>query len=78
MIPFSHTLPYDSIRNDMYVNVCPYCSRENVLLPLKKRDLTNIQGGAKRLLVFPCCHSKLVVLDADNDYLLTDQPLRKP
>jgi hypothetical protein len=49
-----------------------------VLLPLKKRDLTNIQGGAKRLLVFPCCHSKLVVLDADNDYLLTDQPLRKP
>ena len=78
MIPFAHTCPYEIIRNDMYVAECPFCKSANVLLPLKPRDLPAIREGTKRLLVFPCCHNKFTVLDADQDYLLADRPLRTP
>jgi hypothetical protein len=63
--------------NDLYVHQCPFCASGNVLLPLKPGELKTIQAGKKRLLVFPCCHHKVTVLDADRDYLLTDQPLRR-
>lgn len=76
MIPFSHTWPYETIRHDIYVDYCPFCSAEKVLLPLKVKDLKTIQEGRKRLLVFPCCHSSLTVVDADRDYLLADRKLR--
>lgn len=77
MIPFRNTWPYELIRNDIYVSRCPFCSAEHVLLPIKKEDLETIRGGRKRLLVFPCCHGKLTILDADGDYLLADQPLSR-
>jgi len=28
------------------------------------------------MLVFPCCHSRLRIVDADSDYLLANRPLR--
>lgn len=77
MIPFAHTWPYETIAQDVYVHECPFCSRANVLLPLKKRVLPTIGGGRKHLLVFPCCHNKITLVDTDNDYLLADRPLRK-
>jgi hypothetical protein len=77
MFPFDHTWPYEQYSNDLYVQRCPFCGSESVLLPLKPGELAAIQGGKKRLLVFPCCHHKVTVLDADRDYLLTDQPLRR-
>lgn len=76
MIPFERAWPYDCIMNDIYVPECPFCSTANVLIPLKPRELDDIRTGRKKLLVFPCCRNKLVVLDADRDYLMTDTVLR--
>lgn len=78
MIPFERTWPYETIGSDVYVSVCPFCGKENVMLPLKKQDLDTIRGGRKRLIVFPCCHDKMTAVDADRDYLLADRPLRRP
>lgn len=76
MIPFERTWPYDIIRNDVYVLDCPFCGAANVLLPLKPSELPDIRDGRKKLLVFPCCHNKVTVINADGDYLLTDTRLR--
>jgi hypothetical protein len=76
MIPFSHAWPYETIRQDIYVETCPFCGTERVLLPLKQKDLQPIRDGRKRLLVFPCCHGTVTIVDADRDYLLTDRKLR--
>lgn len=78
MIPFHHCLPYDLVMNDVYAPECPFCGRANVLLPLKLSDIEELQGGAKkRAVVFPCCHARLQLVDADRDYLLADRPLRR-
>ncbi len=78
MIPFHHCLPYDLVMNDVYVPECPFCSRANVLLPLKPADIEELRGGArKRAVLFPCCHTRLQLVDADRDYLLADRPLRR-
>lgn len=76
MIPFENSWPYELIQQDIYVHECPFCSESNVLLPLKKKDIPGIQQGAKKLLVFPCCHNKITIVDADRDYLLASQPIR--
>ncbi|MGG1635115.1 hypothetical protein MHH56_07320 [Paenibacillus sp. FSL K6-3182] len=77
MIPFEKAWPYDIIMGDLYVSSCPFCQAENVLLPVKPEELQDIQGGTKRLLVFPCCHNKVTIVDADRDYLLTNRVLKK-
>lgn len=76
MIPLNRTLPYDVIMGDVYVQECPFCSSNNVLLPLKPRELKTIHEGKKKLLVFPCCGSRVQLLDCDSDYLLTDTVIR--
>lgn len=80
MIPFSHTWPYDIIYGDLYVQNCPFCSKENVLLPLKPKELQLIRDGKKGCWYFPaaaqvrqlsimtpiiCC---LTVLSAEQTY----------
>ncbi|QHT62798.1 hypothetical protein GXP70_24315 [Paenibacillus lycopersici] len=77
MIPFERTLPYDIIMKDVYVSSCPFCGKDNVLLPLRPRELSDIRTGKKKLLVFPCCRNRITVVDADQDYLLTDTVLRR-
>lgn len=77
MIPFNQSLPYDLVMGDIYVPECPYCAKDNVLIPLKPKELPAIQAGKKKLLVFPCCGNKLTLLDCDHDYLLTDTIVRK-
>lgn len=77
MIPLSHTWPYDLIGDDVYVQSCPFCEARNILLPFRRKDLEEIQSGVKRMLVLPCCRSRLRIVDADRDYLLTDKPLRQ-
>jgi hypothetical protein len=77
MIPFEKAWPYDILMGDLYVSSCPFCQAENVLLPVKPAELQDIQDGMKRLLVFPCCHNKVTLVDADRDYLLTDRVLRQ-
>ena len=76
MIPFQNAWPYDIVMKDVYAS-CPFCKREQVLLPLKPADLRSVSEGAKKLLVFPCCHSRVTLVDADRDYLLTDTELRR-
>ncbi|WP_028591000.1 hypothetical protein [Paenibacillus massiliensis] len=76
MIPFSHTWPYEIVMGDIYVEQCPFCSQEHVLLPLKPKQLSAIHDGQKKLLVFPCCHNRITLLDCDDDYLLADVALR--
>jgi len=76
MIPFECTCPYELIMSDIYVSSCPFCSAEQVLLPLAPKDLQIIRDGKKRLLVFPCCHTSITVIDADPDYLLADRKIR--
>ncbi|MFI2857831.1 hypothetical protein ACH6EH_11955 [Paenibacillus sp. JSM ZJ436] len=76
MIPFSNTWPYDVVSKDVYVQSCPFCGADNVLLPMKPKELTSVREGKKKLLIFPCCHNKVTVVDSDGDYILTDQALR--
>lgn len=76
MIPFSHTWPYDIILGDLYVQYCPFCNEENVLLPMKPKELQIIRDGKKKLLVFPCCKASPTVIDNDGDYLLFDRAVR--
>ncbi|GBF10673.1 hypothetical protein TEPIDINF_002717 [Tepidibacillus infernus] len=76
MVPFKNTWPYEIIGEDLYFHLCPFCAKENVLLPLKIKDLKKIQSGIKKLLVLPCCHHSLTILEVDTDYLLTDKELR--
>ena len=77
MIPFRHTLPYDIVMKDVYVPECPFCGRNQVLVPLKPSDIQQLKGGARKIaFVFPCCHTRLQLVDADADYLLADKPVR--
>lgn len=76
MIPFERAWPYDVMMKDVVAS-CPFCGSENVLLPLKPREIKEISQGKKKLLVFPCCHGKVTVVDADQDYLLTDTAVRR-
>ncbi|MFD0717397.1 hypothetical protein [Paenibacillus sp. GCM10027626] len=76
MIPFERAWPYDIQMKDVYVPSCPFCGQDHVLLPLKPKEIPEIKDGKKRLLVFPCCHNKVTLIDADQDYLLTDTKLR--
>lgn len=77
MIPFERTLPYDVVMGDVYVQSCPFCGSENVLLPMKPHELKSVREGKKKLLVFPCCYNRVTVVDSDQDYLLTDQDIRR-
>ncbi|MBT2291902.1 hypothetical protein J7E73_22790 [Paenibacillus albidus] len=76
MIPFSHTWPYDILLGDIYLQYCPFCNRENILLPMKPKELQIVHDGKKKLLVFPCCKTSLTVVDTDGDYLLFDRAVR--
>ena len=78
MIPFNKAQPYDIIMGDVYVQQCPFCQSDNILLAkFKPDDIVRVREGKKKLLVFPCCGNKITVLDSDNDYLLTDTIVRK-
>lgn len=77
MIPFQNTWPYERVMGDLYVSECPFCKAENVLLLLRPKELSHIRDGKKRLLVMPCCHGRMTIIDADQDYLLADGPLRR-
>lgn len=76
MIPFEQTWPYERIGKDFYVQECPFCKAEQVMLNLKQREVSDIQTGLKKLVVFPCCYSKIKVIDMDDDYMLAEEKLR--
>jgi hypothetical protein len=76
VIPFENCWPYEIYGEDVYFHQCPSCGADEVRLPLKRRDLDEIRGGKRRLLVMPCCHAEYKLADADADYVLADRPMR--
>lgn len=76
MIPFSNTWPYEKMGKDIYIHTCPYCQKENVLTNMKATDLARAKESIKTILIMPCCHEKMTILEADDDYFLTDTKLR--
>lgn len=76
MIPFANAWPYEKVKQDIYFHQCPACGAENVLLPLKEKDLAKIRSGEKRLLVLPCCYTSYKLIDADEDYVLADRRMK--
>jgi hypothetical protein len=76
MYLFKHSWPYEKFGKDIYINECPYCHENNVLTNLKLSALENAKEGIKTYLVMPCCHNKMTILRADEDYFWADQPLR--
>ncbi|WP_281889444.1 hypothetical protein [Paenibacillus sp. YYML68] len=77
MIPFENTMTYDRVGSDIFASSCPFCDKSHVLLPLKPKELEALGEGVKKLLVFPCCHNRVTLVDADRDYLLANKPLRR-
>jgi hypothetical protein len=77
MIPFKNSWPYEKVMGDIYITACPFCEEENVITTLKDKDLKAAQKGTRKILVMPCCHGTIKIIDADNDYLLSDKPLRR-
>ncbi|TMW72494.1 hypothetical protein [Alteribacter natronophilus] len=77
MIPFENTWPYELQMGDIYVSECPYCGEENVLTNMKTRDLKRAKEHVKFRLHMPCCNKTMVILEADDDYFWTDEPLRQ-
>jgi hypothetical protein len=77
LIPFRNSLPYDIQFHDVYVSECPFCNASHVRLPIQPAEIGELAGGKrKKTIVFPCCHTRLRLVDADGDYLLADRPVR--
>jgi hypothetical protein len=61
---------------DIYIHECPYCHSDNVLTNLSLDSLGNAKEGIKTYLVMPCCHNKITILRADEDYFWAEEELR--
>ncbi|WP_059105856.1 hypothetical protein [Shouchella shacheensis] len=77
VLPFSHTWPYDVQGKDIYFESCPFCGTDHVLTHMKMRDLKLAKEHRKVNLVMPCCHEVMTILEADNDYMWANRPLRR-
>ncbi|TWI60112.1 hypothetical protein [Halalkalibacter nanhaiisediminis] len=77
VIPFINTWPYERQFDDIYLQSCPFCHAENVLTNMKKSEFKRAQEGIKTTLILPCCHEKMIILEADQDYFWTNKALRK-
>jgi hypothetical protein len=77
VISFRHSWPYERVMKDIYLNECPYCHSHNVLTSLDEDDMENAFEGIKTALVMPCCHNRMTIVKADEDYLWADELLRK-
>lgn len=76
MSSFRNTWPYERMMKDIYIQTCPYCSKENILTNLKEEDLQHAMEGFRTYLIMPCCNSKMTILKADEDYFWTTEQLR--
>lgn len=76
MFLFSHSWPYEMIRKDIYIHECPFCHSDNVLTNLKQSSLERAKEGIKTIVVMPCCHNKITILRADDDYFWAEEELR--
>lgn len=77
IISFNYTWPYERQYDDFYFLACPFCEKENILLNLKVADFNLALEGIKTNIVLPCCHERLTIIEADQDYFWTNRCLRK-
>ncbi|WP_017726399.1 hypothetical protein [Halalkalibacterium ligniniphilum] len=77
VIPFENTWPYEKQFDDIYLHECPFCGEEQVLTHMKPEVLEQAKEGIKTSLILPCCHGKITILEADEDYFWADEQLRK-
>ncbi|MFC7372360.1 hypothetical protein ACFQPF_11810 [Fictibacillus iocasae] len=77
MLTFENTWPYEKMMDDIYLQECPFCQKTNVLTSFSEDSLELAKEGIKQLLIMPCCHGKLTILRADDDYFWTDEKLRE-
>ncbi|MBN2982813.1 MULTISPECIES: hypothetical protein [Cohnella] len=76
MIPFGNSLPYDIQMNEVYASECPFCGQSHVRLPIKPAEVRDLRAGpGKRAVVFPCCRTRIQLIDSDDDYLMADKPI---
>lgn len=75
-LTFEYTWPYERMMNDIYISECPFCKTDNVLTSFKEEQLELAKEGVKQRLIMPCCHGKITILNADDDYFFTDEKLR--
>ncbi|SDZ60409.1 hypothetical protein SAMN05421736_12069 [Evansella caseinilytica] len=75
-IPFEHTWPYEKQMGEIYLSECPYCKTSNVLTHMKASSLELAKEKVKQRLNLPCCLRTMTILEADDDYFWTDEPLR--
>jgi hypothetical protein len=73
---FHFTWPYERVMGDNYIEVCPFCKAEGVLIHMKKEAVENAYEGFKTHVVMPCCHENLTIVQMDDDYIWSDRPLR--
>lgn len=73
---FNHTWPYERVMGDCYIETCPFCQEESVLIPIKKEAIEQAYEGFKTHVVMPCCHEKLTIVEMDEDYIWSDRALR--
>jgi hypothetical protein len=76
-LAFEYTWPYERMTNNTYISECPFCKQDNVLTSFKEEQMTLAKESIKQLLIMPCCHGKLTILHADDDYFYTDEKLRE-
>ncbi|MBB6632801.1 hypothetical protein [Cohnella thailandensis] len=78
MIPLQNSLPYDIQMNEVFATHCPFCGQDHVPLPLKPEDVSELRGGRRKMaIVFPCCRTRIQLVDADSDYLMADRALKR-
>jgi hypothetical protein len=77
VIPFENTWPYERMSGDIYFDECPFCGERHVLTSMSLEALELAKEGVKVSINLPCCRGRLTVLEADDDYLWTNQALRK-
>ncbi|MGY4689081.1 hypothetical protein [Salibacterium sp. K-3] len=76
-IPFDHSWPYEKMGEDIYIEECPYCHSSNVLTYMKEKHLQQAKESVKTRLVMPCCHGRMMIVEADDDYFWTTEKLRR-
>lgn len=76
MYKFETTWPYERIMGDIYFGSCPYCGKEDILIPISKNEFKKGIDEVKTHAIMPCCHSKMTILKIDDDYFWTTDNLR--
>lgn len=77
MVPFEKSWPYEAQAGEIIFQTCPFCQAESVHLGIDREELASVRTGSKKLVVLRCCYETIKLVDADDDYVLSDRKLRQ-